>query len=233
MVQRSAEEKKIPLRSFGLNNVWQSSTSGDCMLPIHDLPKGEPMRDLGWPKLIVAGLMVVFIFGCSDKSEEKTTIKKAVEQVKEESKTVTEKATEGAKEAVQTVKQGTKAVAEKTEAVANKAMEGAKKTVEAASEWTQDKMSEYVGKMGDQLNGFGDKFKDLAAKAEGLTGDAKDKFMAQLSALTEKKEAAAKEMEALKGASGDAWSAARERFEAAMKEIKVRYDKLIVEFAGN
>jgi len=40
-------------------------------------------------------------------------------------------------------------------------------------------------------------------------------------------------MEALKGASGDVWSGAKERFEAAMKEIKVLYDKLVAEFAGN
>jgi len=164
------------------------------------------MNRINWINLIIVGLMVIMVAACSDKSAEK-----AVEQAKE----------------------GAKAVTEKTGEIAKEAAEETKEAVATATNWTKEKMDEYLGKMGEQLNGFNDKFKDLAAKAEGLTGDAKEKFKKQLATLTEKKDAAAKEMEALEGASGDAWTAAKERFEAVMKEIKELYDKMIAEFTGN
>lgn len=164
------------------------------------------MNKTNWLNLIIVGLMVVMVTACSDKSTEK-----AVEQAKE----------------------GTKAITEKTGEIAKEAAEKTKETVETATNWTKEKMDEYLGEMGEQLNGFNDKFKELAAKAEGLTGDAKEKFKEQFAALTEKKDAAAKEMEALKDTSGDAWTAAKERFEAVMKEIKELYDKMIAGFAGN
>ena len=164
------------------------------------------MNKTNWLNLIIVGLMVVMVTACSDKSTEK-----AAEQAKE----------------------GAKAATEKTGEMVKEAAEETKEAVETASNWTKEKMDEYLGKMGEQLNGFNDKFKDLAVKAEGLTGDAKEKFKEQFAALTEKKDAAAKEMEALKDTSGDAWTVTKERFEAVMKDIKALYDKMIAEFAGN
>ena len=156
--------------------------------------------------LIIVGFMVVMVTACSDQSAEK-----AVEQVKE----------------------GAKAVTDKTGEIAKDATEGTKEAVATATNWTKEKMEEYLGKMGKQLDGFNDEFKDLAAKAEGLTGTAKEKFDEQYATLTEKKDSAAKEMEALENASGDAWTAVKERLEAIMKEIKELYDSMIAEFAGN
>jgi len=164
------------------------------------------MNRINWLNLIVVGLMIIMITGCSDKSSEK---------------------------AAEKAKEGAKAVTEKTGEMAKEAVEETKEAVATAANWTKEKMDEYLDKMGEQLNGFNDKFKDLAAKAEGLTGDAKEKFKEQFAALTEKKDAAAKEMEALKDTSGDAWTAAKERFETVMKELKELYDKMIAEFTGN
>jgi len=164
------------------------------------------MNKTNWFKLIIVGLMIIILTGCSDKSQEK---------------------------AAEKTKEGAKAVTEKTGEMAKEAVDETKEAVATATNWTKEKMEEYSGKMGEQLNGFNDKFKDLAAKAEGLSGDAKEKFKEQFAVLTEKKDAAAKELEALKDTSGDAWTAAKERFETVMKELKELYDKMIAEFTGN
>jgi altronate dehydratase len=164
------------------------------------------MNKPNWLKLILVGLMIIMGTGCSDKSQEKAA----------------EKATEG-----------TKTVTEKTSEMAKEALDETKEAVATATNWTKEKTEAYSAKMGEQLNGFNDKFKDLTAKAEGLSGDAKEKFKEQFAVLTEKKDAAVKELEALKDTSGNAWTAAKERFETVMKELKELYDKMVAEFTGN
>lgn len=164
------------------------------------------MKKLTWICLIVAGMMLAV--GCGEKTEEQNATQKAAEEAKE----------------------GAKAVAEKTGEVAKAAVEEGKEAASAAVDWTKEKMDEYLGKMGEQLNGFTDKFKDISAKAEGLTGDAKTKFDEQFVALTEKKEAASSALDALKGSSGDTWTAAKEKFDTIMTELVALYEKMVASF---
>jgi uncharacterized protein YdeI (BOF family) len=109
--------------------------------------------------------------------------------------------------------------------------EAAKKTMESATAWTKDKMDAYVGEMKEQLGKYDTQFEDLSAKAEKLGDDAKEKFKGQLVALTEKKEAIAKKMEELQGASGEAWVKAKQELDKLMAELSQFYENIKKDFS--
>jgi ABC-type transporter Mla subunit MlaD len=175
-------------------------------------------------------LAVALVSGCGDKPEEEQSAAKAVKEVKEETQTAAEKTSDLAKDAVKDAKEGARAVAEKTGDLAKEAVEKTKTTVAGAADWTKEKVDEYLTKTGDVLSGFDTNFDDLAKKAEGLSGEAKDKFKEQFAALTDKREAALKELEGLKSSSGDAWVAAKDKFEELLQEMKELYDKIKSDF---
>lgn len=115
-----------------------------------------------------------------------------------------------------------KKVGEKTQA----ATEAAKKTAESAAAWTSDKMDAYAGEMKKKLGDLNTQLEELSGKAQNLSEDAKVKYKEQLAALTEKKDAVAKKMEELQGASGEAWVKVKQELDALMAEMVQLYDNI-------
>lgn len=122
--------------------------------------------------------------------------------------------------------------AKKVSAKTQQTTKAAKKTMESATAWTKDKMDAYVGEMKEKLGKYDTQFEGLSAKAEKLGDDAKEKFKGQLAALTEKKEAIAKQMDELQGASGVAWVKAKPELDKLMAELSRLYENIKKDFSA-
>ncbi|MGB8426548.1 MAG: hypothetical protein WCD88_12240 [Desulfobacterales bacterium] len=115
-----------------------------------------------------------------------------------------------------------KKVGEKTQAVT----ESAKKTAESAAAWTSDKMNAYAGETKKKMGDFNTQLEELSSKAQNLSEDAKVKYKEQLAALAGKREAVAKKMEELQGASGEAWVKVKQELDKLMAEMAQLYENV-------
>jgi hypothetical protein len=96
--------------------------------------------------------------------------------------------------------------------------------------YTIHQQEEYQQKVGTKLGELAKGIATLQAKAERAGAQGKTELNTMLAELQQKKEATRRHFEALKAASGEAWSDLKAGMEAAMKDLERGYDRAHARF---
>ncbi len=113
----------------------------------------------------------------------------------------------------------------KTKTTINDIGEEAKDVVGAAEDYATQTKEQLVNELEKQYETLKPRIKELRAKAERMTADARVEVQDQIDALQQEQEAFEKRLTELRAASGDAWKELSQGTENAWSELKTTFDR--------
>ena len=101
------------------------------------------------------------------------------------------------------------------------------KAVQTTEAYAQQQKEEYQKKAEAELNELDRRIDELKAKTEKASAKAKAAMDQQTAELRKQQEVARQKLEELKGASASTWEETRKKLDAAIEELKRRYDRVV------
>lgn len=89
---------------------------------------------------------------------------------------------------------------------------------------------EYIDSLGSELKEWSAQLDLLAAKAENAAEDVKFKYLRELDALRDKRDAAAEKMQELQEAGGDAWETVKETADKVWDDLRTGLASAVSKF---
>jgi len=101
------------------------------------------------------------------------------------------------------------------------------KAMQTTEAYAQRQKEEYQKKAEAELNELDHRIDELKAKTEKAGAKAKAAMDQQMAELRKQQEVARQKLEELKGASTSTWEETRKKLDAAIEELKRRYDRVV------
>ncbi len=117
--------------------------------------------------------------------------------------------------------------AAKTQVTPEDVKRDTQKAVQTTEEYAQQQKEEYQKKAETELNELDHRIDELKAKTEKASAKAKAAMDQQMAELRKQQEVARQKLEELKGASASTWEETRKKLDAAIEELKRRYDRVV------
>ena len=104
--------------------------------------------------------------------------------------------------------------------------EEAGEAVEDSKDYAAETKAEFTNQLKEQLDSLEEDIAALQARAQELSGEAKDTFQAQLDKLQDERAAVQSKLDELQQSSQDAWEEMKEEADQAWRNLKQQYQDL-------